>query len=156
MNLMNGRLGITHASANLLLNLASFRKAISFKKAISLNKTEQKVNNFVISNEVKFVIFVPESHADKVREIIGKCKGGIIGDYSYCSFTTKGTGRYQKMINGEIGSYDTVVAAKEEKIETVIPRELVSDLLKKIKKVHPHEELGYDIYPLYCRLKSKL
>jgi hypothetical protein len=43
---------------------------------------------------VKVVVFVPVSHADNVREAMGKAGAGEIGHYSYCSFTTKGIGRF--------------------------------------------------------------
>ena len=42
-----------------------------------------------MSLKYKFVVFVPTSHADKVREAIGQAGGGKIGKYTFCSFTTK-------------------------------------------------------------------
>jgi len=39
---------------------------------------------------VKIVVFVPVTHADIVREAMGKVGAGIVGDYKYCSFSAKG------------------------------------------------------------------
>ncbi len=42
----------------------------------------------------KLVFTVPLSHADIVREAIGKAGAGKLGNYSYCSFSTRGIGRF--------------------------------------------------------------
>ncbi len=49
----------------------------------------------MIPENVKIVIFVPESHADIVREAMGKAGAGKIGNYSFCSFSSKGVGRFR-------------------------------------------------------------
>jgi hypothetical protein len=45
------------------------------------------------SKFVKIVVFVPEDSADKVRKALGDAGAGKIGKYSFCSFSTKGTGK---------------------------------------------------------------
>ena len=37
---------------------------------------------------VKIAVNVPESHADALREAIGKAGAGKIGNYSFCSFSS--------------------------------------------------------------------
>ena len=44
---------------------------------------------------VKIVIYVPVSHAGAVRRTLGECGAGHIGNYDYCSFSQKGTGRFR-------------------------------------------------------------
>ena len=39
---------------------------------------------------VKIVVFVPLTHSKKVLETIGKHGGGMIGNYSHCSFSSSG------------------------------------------------------------------
>ena len=43
----------------------------------------------------KLVVYVPEDHADKLREAMGKAGAGEIGNYEFCTFTTKGIGRFR-------------------------------------------------------------
>ena len=43
----------------------------------------------------KIVVYVPLTHADAVREAIGQAGGGKLGKYSFCTFTTKGIGRFR-------------------------------------------------------------
>ncbi len=102
------------------------------------------------SNNVKIVVFVPESHADIVREAMGKAGAGKIGNYTYCSFSSKGTGRFKPEEGahpniGEVGKLELVA---EERIEVVCERNKVVDVIKAIKNVHPYEEVALDIYPL--------
>lgn len=102
---------------------------------------------------VKLVVFVPETHADVVRKAMGKAGAGVIGNYSHCSFSIKGVGRFKplrgaKPAIGEVGNLEEV---KEERIETVCPEEKLDRVIAAIKKVHPYEEVAFDIYTLVNR-----
>jgi len=102
------------------------------------------------SNNVKIVVFVPETHTDVVREAMGKAGAGKIGNYSHCSFSTKGIGRFkpERGANpyiGEIGKTEEVI---EERIEMICPREKLGAVIKAIKEAHPYEEVAFDVYPL--------
>ena len=102
------------------------------------------------SDNVKIVVFVPESHADAVRGAMGKAGAGKIGNYTFCSFSSKGTGRFKpeggaRPNIGEVGKFESVA---EERIEVVCERDRLTDVIKAIKEVHPYEEVALDIYPL--------
>jgi len=102
------------------------------------------------SKNVKIVVFVPESHTDMVREAIGKAGAGKIGNYTFCSFSSKGVGRF-KPENGAhpaIGEVGNLESVQEERIEFVCDRSLVKDVIVAIKDTHPYEEVALDIYPL--------
>ena len=102
------------------------------------------------SNKVKIVVFVPESHTDAVRDAMGKAGAGKIGKYTFCSFSSKGTGRFKPEDGahpaiGEVGKLESV---QEERIEVICDRNLMEDVITAIKKVHPYEEVALDIYSL--------
>ena len=102
------------------------------------------------SKTVKIETFVPEAYADKVRKAMGKAGAGKIGDYSFCSFSVKGTGRFlpgkgAKPAIGSVGKFESV---KEEKIEARCERAKLKKVIKAIKKVHPYEEPAIDVHPL--------
>lgn len=102
------------------------------------------------SENVKIIVFVPETHTDVVREAMGKAGAGKIGNYSFCSFSSKGVGRFKPEQDadphiGEIGKFEEVV---EERIETICSREKLEGVIAAIKKVHPYDEIALDIYPL--------
>jgi len=99
---------------------------------------------------VKLVVFVPETHADIVREALGKAGAGDIGDYKYCSVSTKVISRFIPKETahptiGQIGQLEEVV---EEKIETICFRKGLEKIIDAVNKVHPYEEVAYDVYPL--------
>lgn len=102
------------------------------------------------SENVKIVIFVPETHTDIVREAMGKTGAGTIGNYTFCTFSSKGLGRFrpEKGANPHIGNIGKIEEVVEERIETLCPREKLQDVIKAIKKVHPYEEVALDVYPL--------
>lgn len=104
----------------------------------------------MITKNVKLVVFVPVSHADIVRQALGDAGAGKIGNYDFCSFSSLGVGRFLGNYNskpaiGESGNYESV---EEERIEVVVPRLIITEVIKKIKEVHPYEEVAFDVYSL--------
>lgn len=102
------------------------------------------------SVNIKIVVFVPETHADVVREAMGKAGAGRIGNYSYCTFSSKGVGRFKPEAGanphiGEIGKLEEVT---EERIEAVCSREKLEGIIAAIKEVHPYDEVALDVYLL--------
>ena len=102
------------------------------------------------SKNVKLIIFVPLSHCDIVRNTLGEAGAGKIGNYNFCSFSTKGVGRFcgNKNSNPVIGKPENYESVEEEKIEVIVPRTILREVIKKVRAVHPYEEVAFDIYPL--------
>lgn len=99
---------------------------------------------------VKLVVFVPKSHTDIVRQAMGDAGAGKIGLYSHCSYSVNGVGRYKplegaKPAIGEVGKFEEV---EEERIECVCDRDKAKTVIEAIRKVHPYQEVAFDIYPL--------
>ena len=102
-------------------------------------------------SKVKIVVFVPKTHTDVVRKAVGDSGAGIVGNYSHCSFSGDGVGRFlpndgANPAIGEIGKLEEVV---EERIEFVCDREKAKEVISVMKKAHPYEEVAFDIYPLF-------
>ena len=102
------------------------------------------------STNVKIVVFVPETHSDAVRVAMGNAGAGKIGNYSNCTFSSKGIGRFKPEVGadphiGKIGKFEKVA---EERIETVCSREKLQEVIKAIKEIHPYDEIALDVYPL--------
>lgn len=97
------------------------------------------------------VTTVPESHADSVREAIGRVGAGKIGSYSYCSFSTKGIGRFMpnKGSNPFIGKNEVLETVIEERIEVPCSRLVLDEVIKALKKSHPYEQPMIAIFPCY-------
>lgn len=101
----------------------------------------------------KLIVFVPISHADAVREAMGEAGAGRFGNYSFCSFSTRGTGRFRPEAGanpaiGEIGKPETV---EEERIEVICSEATLDPVITAIKSVHPYDEIAYEVYRLEDR-----
>ena len=98
----------------------------------------------------KLVVFVPVTHGDAVREAMSAAGAGVIGNYSCCSFTVKGIGRFRPEAGASpsIGEVGRLGAVEEERIETVCAQDRLTDVLAAIRRAHPYEEAAIDAYPL--------
>jgi hypothetical protein len=112
---------------------------------------KQEINLLELSDYVTIVITVPETHGDVVREIMGHAGAGKVGDYSYCSYSMKGIGRFMpnKGSDPYLGKEGVIEEVVEERIETVCNRSILAHVLEEIKKAHPYEETVINIYPVY-------
>ncbi len=86
--------------------------------------------------KLKVALTIPLTYADKIREIIGKSGGGIIGNYSYCSISSKVIGRFKpnEKANPHIGKRGKLESIREEKIEFICSRNKAKLIIKEIKK----------------------
>lgn len=103
------------------------------------------------SDYVRLTITVPQTHAEAVRQSMGKAGAGKVGGYSYCSFSQEGVGRFMPSedSNPFIGNAGVLEEVIEVRIETVCSRSILDYVIEEIKKAHPYEETIIDIYPIY-------
>jgi hypothetical protein len=99
---------------------------------------------------VKIVTFAPVKDADKIRQALGEAGAGQIGEYSFCSYSTVGKGRFtpSKRAHPHIGEPGTQEVVEEERIEVVCDRAHAQAVIDAMKKAHPYEEVAFDVYPL--------
>ena len=97
---------------------------------------------------LKLAVFVPASHIDKVREAVCTAGAGAIGDYSDCTFSAQGIGTFRggAATNPFIGKPGILEATQEFRLETVFGENLASKVLSAMRRVHPYEEVAYDLY----------
>jgi dinuclear metal center YbgI/SA1388 family protein len=98
----------------------------------------------------KVVVFVPGSHVDEVRAAMCKAGAGVIGDYSYCSFQTPGTGTFipseeAQPFSGQVGELNREA---EFRLEVLVREGALYDVLAAMRNAHPYEEVAHDVYTL--------
>lgn len=105
-------------------------------------------------NKVKIVVTIPKDNLEQVREAVCDAGAGVIGNYTYCSNSTKVIGTY--IPNGSaspyIGKSNELQYVEEEKLEVVCQVEIVSEVIKRLRMAHPYEEPEIDIIPLIDEL----
>lgn len=108
-----------------------------------------------MAERYKLVVYVPLANADAVREAMGAAGAGRIGDgkYSYCSFSSRGTGRFKPEAGAHphIGTVGKLEEVEEKRIEVTVEAAVLEAVIAAMKKVHPYEEVAYDVYPLEVR-----
>jgi hypothetical protein len=102
-------------------------------------------------SKVKIAVHVPPEAAEAVRRAIGEAGAGAIGEYTFCSFSVSGTGRYmpgdaaRPYGGGESGRVQQI---PEERVEVTCDRGDAKRVIAALKSAHPYEEPTYDIYQL--------
>ena len=104
----------------------------------------------------KLVVFVPLSHAEKVREAMFENGGGQIGEYDNCSFNMEGKGTFRggEHTNPFVGEKGSMHTEEEVRIETIFPSHEKGRVIGAMLQAHPYEEVAYDIYPLENKFKK--
>jgi dinuclear metal center YbgI/SA1388 family protein len=131
-------------------NLDFTKHGVSYQLAKKLGLTQIRFLKNLSGNQVKIVVFVPPSHVNKVAEAIHQAGGGIIGEYSNCSFRTAGTGTFRGLAdsNPSIGKKGKTEFVEEVKLEVLVDDWRINRVINSIKNVHPYEEVAYDIFTL--------
>jgi len=98
----------------------------------------------------KLVTYVPDSHAERVRNALFEAGAGHIGNYSECSFNAQGTGTFKgnEETDPFVGEPGKRHAENETRIETIYSATLESKVLMALVLAHPYEEVAYDLYTL--------
>ena len=98
----------------------------------------------------KIVTFIPEQHADKVRNALFAAGAGHIGNYDNCSYSSAGKGSFRALKDTKpfVGKINEIHFEKEIRIEIIFPDYLQDRLINELKNKHPYQEVAYDIYSL--------
>lgn len=98
----------------------------------------------------KLVTYVPNAHAERVRNALFHAGAGNIGNYSECSFNSAGSGTFKggDDTNPYVGEPGERHTESEVKVEMVYPANLESKILMALVLAHPYEEVAYDLYNL--------
>ncbi len=131
-------------------NLDYTKDGVSFELAKTLGL---KNINFLVpldSNQYKLVVFVPQTHLQQVAEALFNSGCGIIGEYSNCSFRTKGEGTFKgsEKSNPSTGQKEKFETVEEYRLEVIVDSWKLNSVIRALRQEHPYEEPAFDIYPL--------
>lgn len=98
----------------------------------------------------KLVVFVPEGDVDAVARALAAAGAGVIGDYTECTFRTRGTGTFRggDETNPYLGERGRLEKADEVRVETVVPAHAAGRATEAATAAHPYEEVALDVYPV--------
>ena len=98
----------------------------------------------------KLITYVPEKHAESLREALFTAGAGTIGNYSNCSFSTKGQGSFKPGPNANptIGKSGETHYEKEIQVNVTFETFKKREVLGALFEHHPYEEVAYEVYDL--------
>jgi len=102
------------------------------------------------NTKYKLVVYVPQTHIEMVRIAVCNAGAGHLGKYDNCAFMASGIGTFRplpgaKPFTGEIGK---IARVGEARLEVTVPKKSLKKVIAAMKKVHPYEEVAYDLYKL--------
>lgn len=100
------------------------------------------------SGFVRLDIYVPESHAEAVRQAVCHAGAGRLGQYDNCCWGTRGTGYFRPLTGstpflGEPGKLETVC---EYKWEMICRRDDLPAVLAALRQSHPYETPAFQYW----------
>lgn len=131
-------------------NLDSVQGGVNTKICEKLGLQDVRMLSTKSNNLLKLVTFVPKSHIDIVTKALFDAGCGHIGNYDKCSFNTQGIGTFRALDGASpyVGNLNELHKEEEIKTETIIPQHKLKQAINALQKVHPYEEVAYDIYEL--------
>jgi dinuclear metal center YbgI/SA1388 family protein len=131
-------------------NLDFARDGVSFALARVLGLINIRFLSPLKDSLVKLAVFVPEEHVEQVADAMAKAGGGIIGNYTSCSFRIKGRGTFRGTDAAKpfVGRAQRLESVDEVRLEMILPRARVQAVTAAMKAAHPYEEVAYDVYTL--------
>ncbi len=96
------------------------------------------------------VFSVPPMHLDAVLNAMAEAGAGEIGEYTHCSYTSAGLGRFKPSAeaNPAVGTRKKMNTVPEVRVETFCPRERAQAVVAAIREAHPYEEPVLYLIPL--------
>ena len=131
-------------------NMDNISTGVNQKICDKLGLINCKILSPGTGNLVKVVTFVPENFASQVRDALFTAGAGNIGNYDSCSYNISGQGTFRggESTHPFVGEKGKLHFENEIRIETVVPRFRLNSCIDELIRVHPYEEVAYDIYPI--------
>ena len=97
---------------------------------------------------LKLVTFVPKSHKDQVCHALYNAGAGHIGAYSHCSFQIEGKGSFKpnNHSNPYVGKVGKLEEVEEVRLELILPKHTIKQVIHALKQAHPYEEVAYYLH----------
>ncbi|MDG5799174.1 Nif3-like dinuclear metal center hexameric protein [Marinilabiliaceae bacterium ANBcel2] len=131
-------------------NIDNVKQGVSGILADKLGVINQKVLHPKGNSLVKLAVFVPHDNAEKLRAALFEAGAGHIGNYDNCSYNSEGTGTFKGNENSNPykGEKERIHFEPELKIEVILQKYKIKEVVNALIAAHPYEEPAYDIIAL--------
>ncbi len=113
-------------------------------------RNTQVLERVKVNDKCKLVVYVPKQYEREVSTSLFASGAGKIGAYECCSFRSPGKGTFMPGTEAKPfwGTPGKLNETDEIRLETVVSRKNLSQIIECIKMSHPYETPVYDVYPL--------
>lgn len=100
--------------------------------------------------QYKLVVFVPPAEVTLLRTALSSAGAGVIGHYHECSFELSGRGTFRgdETTRPTVGRKLVLEHVDEVRLEMIVPRARLADVVRALYAHHSYEEPAFDLYPL--------
>jgi dinuclear metal center YbgI/SA1388 family protein len=131
-------------------NVDNMLDGVNGKIAEKLGLQNTKILDAKTNHLLKLVYFVPVEHAEVTRKAVFEAGAGQIGKYDMCSYNVQGKGSFRAGEGTDpfVGKKGELHYEDEIRVEVILPKHLLTNVINSLVSSHPYEEVAYDIYPL--------
>jgi putative NIF3 family GTP cyclohydrolase 1 type 2 len=99
---------------------------------------------------LKLVFFAPIADCERICAALFAAGAGQLGQYSECSFQTRGVGRFRGGPDSRpaVGRPQRLEKVEENRVEVVVPSACQTAVVEALLQAHPYEEPAYDLFAL--------
>jgi len=104
-----------------------------------------------MSEYVKLEVYVPVTHAQAVKAAMAATGAGRLGAYDSCMWSTPGTGQFRPLAGSSpfLGHEGQVEEVEEVKIECIVEKPLIKQVITALKASHPYEVPALQYWPVF-------
>jgi len=130
--------------------LDNHKNGISYHLGKILGLENQQVLTSQKNSLFQLTTYVPSEEKENLLKALHKAGAGEIGNYSKCSFSHQGEGRFMgnEISNPTIGNSGELTKINEVQIRVVVTKHTKSNVLNALKEAHPYEVVAYELYSL--------
>lgn len=131
-------------------NLDNHEFGVNYEICNRLGLINQKILIPRKNQLLKLVTYIPTKHFESVQNELFNVGVGKIGNYAECStfHQVSGTFKPKENANPFIGTYGIREKVNEIAFQGIVEEHLLNQVIKKLKEVHPYEEVAYEIIRL--------
>lgn len=98
---------------------------------------------------VKLAVFTPVEDTGAVLAAAFGAGAGTIGEYDECSFRVQGIGTFRPSAAASpaVGERERRNEVAEERLEVIVERRVLGEVVRAVVSAHPYEEVAFDVYP---------
>ena len=99
----------------------------------------------------RFITYVPLPDVQKVKDALFEAGAGRIGNYDCCMWETLGVDQFRPLegANPAIGKLNVIEKVEEMKLEMIVDKKYIKDVIAALKKSHPYETPAIQYWPVF-------